>query len=103
MAVYYLNTVLVTQPYGETDRILINPDHTYTMYGVRYSEGRGVWDIENNQVCLMPGDTPATAGQKFCNNWGGVRVGDHWTIVVAGQDIPMQIAPGRLGPIERQP
>ena len=99
MAVYFANTVLVTQPYGETDRILLNADHTYTMYGVRFPEGHGRWAVENNQVCLMPGDTPETAGQKFCNTWSGAHIGDRWTMTVAGQPIPMQIVAGRLGPI----
>ena len=99
MQVYYDNTVLVTQPYGETDRILLSTDHSYVMYGVRFGTGHGRWSLEGGQVCLMPGDTPETEGQKFCNVWSGARVGDRWTMTVAGQAIPMEIAAGRLGPI----
>lgn len=99
MQVYFSNTVLVTQPFGETDHLLLNADHTYAMYGIRFPEGHGRWDVENGQVCLMPGDTPETAGQKFCNAWSGARVGDHWTINVGGTDVPMALAAGRLGPI----
>lgn len=101
MRVYYDNTVLVTQPSGETDHLLLTADHTYTMYGIRFPQGRGHWDVENGQVCLMPGDTPETAGQKFCDAWAGAHVGDRWTIAVAGYSIPMEIAPGRLGPLSQ--
>lgn len=99
MRVYYANTVLITQPFGETDHMLLNADGTYTMYGIRYPEGHGRWDVEDGQVCLMPGDTPETAGQKFCNAWTGAHVGDRWTISVASYTIPMEIAAGRLGPL----
>lgn len=99
MQIYYDNTVLVTQPYGETDRILVSADHSYVMYGARFGTGHGRWSFENGQVCLMPGDTPETEGQKFCNVWSGAHVGDRWSMTVAGQAIPMEIAAGRLGPI----
>lgn len=103
MAIYFANTVLVTQPYGETDRILLNADHTYTMYGIRFGTGHGRWSLENNQVCLMPGDTPETSGQKFCNAWSGAHIGDRWTMTVSGQTIPMQIAAGRMGAFSTHP
>ncbi|MGH6951659.1 MAG: hypothetical protein ACREH4_12345 [Vitreimonas sp.] len=99
MQVYFDNTVLVTQPYGETGRLLLSPDHTYVMYGIRYPEGRGTWSVENAQVCLMPQDTPETRGMKFCNAWAGRRVGDAWTIAVGDVAVPMSLASGRLGPL----
>jgi hypothetical protein len=97
MQVYFDNTVLVMQPYGETDRILLNPDHTYVMYGIRVGEGHGRWSTEDGRICLAPEDTPETQGQRFCNVWPGRRVGDHWTIEVNGYTLPMEIASGRQG------
>jgi hypothetical protein len=97
--VYFANTVLVTQPFGEVDRLLLSPDHTYVMYGMRYPEGHGAWSYHDGAVCLMPGDTPETRGQSFCNSWTGRRVGDHWEIEVGGQRVPMTIAAGRLRPM----
>lgn len=99
LGVFFANTVLVTQPFGEVDRLLLSPDHTYVMYGTRFPEGRGAWSYHDGVVCLMPGDTPETRGQSFCNRWTGRRVGDHWEIEVAGQRVPMTIASGRLGPM----
>ncbi|MES1201170.1 MAG: hypothetical protein ABUS57_06945 [Pseudomonadota bacterium] len=95
MAAYYANSVLVTQPYGETDPILLSADHTYVMYGRRFGEGHGTWSVENGQVCLMPADTPETRGQKFCNAWTGRKVGDRWSITVGDQSVAMELAPGR--------
>jgi hypothetical protein len=100
MANYYANTVLVTQPYGETDRLLLSADHTYVMYGVRHAEGHGQWDIESGQVCLMPQDTPETTGQKFCNTWPGRDIGDRWSIDIGGTEVPMTLTTGRLGPMQ---
>ena len=65
MAVYFANTVLVTQPWGETDRPLLSPDHTYMMHGVRFPEGQAAWSAENGQVCLIAGDTPERRGERF--------------------------------------
>jgi len=100
MAVYFDNTVLVVQPFGEVDRLLLSADHSYVMYGVRFPVGHGTWAIEDGRVCLMPGDTPETRGQKFCNPWSGRRIGDRWSIEVGDQGVPMSLAPGRLGPIQ---
>lgn len=99
MQIYFRNTVLVTQPYGEVDRILLSPDHTYVMYGIRYPEGHGRWSVEDNRVCLMPNDAPDTQEQKFCNHWRGRAVGDQWVMTMAGNDVSMEITHGRLGPI----
>ena len=97
MAVYFANTVLITQPWGETDRLLLSPDHTYVMYGVRFPEGHGVWSAQNGQVCLIPADTPETRGERFCNAWNGARVGDRWAITVGDVTVPMEIGAGRAG------
>ncbi|HWA50396.1 MAG TPA: hypothetical protein VG742_19155 [Dongiaceae bacterium] len=98
-AAFMHNTVLVTQPWGEVDHLQLSADHAYVMYGVRFPEGHGAWSIEDGKVCLMPGDTPETRGQRFCNAWAGRRVGDRWNIEVAGQTVPMALAAGRLGPV----
>jgi hypothetical protein len=102
MAAYYENTVLVTQPYGETDHLLLSADHTYVMYGIRFPEGHGRWDVEDGKVCLMPGDTRETEGQKFCNVWSGRRVGDQWSISIGDVSVPMALARGRLGRVNER-
>lgn len=99
MEVYFRNTALMTLPDGEVDRILLARDHTYVMYGVRVSESHGRWSLEDGRVCLMPSDARDTQQQKFCNRWRGRQVGDQWVMTLAGRDVSMRIAEGRLGPI----
>lgn len=99
MAAYYGATVLVTQPYGEVDHLLLSPDRTYVMYGRRFPVAHGEWSYNDGEVCLMPGDTAETRGQRFCNVWSGRTVGDRWSIVTGDQLVPMELAPGRRGPL----
>lgn len=99
MAAYYRGTVLVSQTFGEVDHLQLPGDRTYVMYGQRFPVGHGAWAVDKGKVCLMPGDTPETRGQRFCNPWGGCKVGDKWTIQIGGQTAPMELAPGRLGPL----
>lgn len=94
--VFFKNTVMVRQPWGEKDPLLLSANGSYVMYGIRFPEGRGRWRKENGLMCLTPGDTPETKGKNFCNDWDGRKVGDKWTIDVGGETVEMEIVEGRI-------
>ena len=95
--IYFRNTVLVTQPYGEVSRLLLSPDHSYVMYGVRYPEVRGAWSVDGGRVCLQTNN--AGESQSSCDRWPGRRVGDQWLASIDGEQVSMRLAANRLGPV----
>lgn len=97
MQVYYHNTLLVTQPWGEKDHMLIEPDGTYTQSGGRFPAAKGHWTYSAEQFCMqaVPANTSEKPNPPFCMALTGQRVGDSWTIQVGDQKAGFKIAPDR--------
>ncbi len=97
MQVYFRNTLLVTQPWGETDRMLIEPDGTYTQSGGRFPAAKGHWTYSAGQFCIqvMPTNTSEKPNPPFCLTLQGRKVGDSWTIQIGDQKAGFKIAPDR--------
>ncbi len=97
MQIYYHNTMLVMQPWGETDRMLIEPSGTYTQSGGRFPAATGHWTYSAGQFCIQA--LPVHASNKpnppFCMALSGRQIGDSWTIKIGDQKAVFRIASGR--------
>ncbi len=97
LKIYYSNTLLITQPWGETDRMLIDADGNYSQSGGRFPAAKGHWTYKSDQFCMQV--IPEKAGEKpnppFCMELKGRRIGDIWTIQIGDQQATFKIAQGR--------
>ena len=95
MALYYGNTLEVTQPSGEVDRMQIDPGGRYVMFGVKYPRVGGTWSNDQRGFCIVPEDPPETRGKPFCMPLQAKAIGDAWTWEFSGLSVGFRLKPGR--------
>jgi len=95
MAIYYANTLEVTQPSGEVDRMQIDPGGRYVMFGVKYPKVGGTWSNDARGFCIVPEDPPETRGKPFCMPLKAKAVGDAWTWEFSGVAGGFRLEAGR--------
>jgi len=94
MAPYYQGTLQVQQ-LGETDRMLIDADGRYIMYGVKIPVAPGKWWFEKDQFCVLPDPQPGVATQPFCMVLQGRKAGDRWTLTFGEVKVLFTLLPAR--------
>jgi hypothetical protein len=97
MAGFYGNTVTIDVPAGYySARRFVDPDGTW-----REPRGsdfvRGVWRIEDGQVCSWQTDPPVQNPRHYCYPAVARKVGERWTTIDpdTGNTVYTAIEPGR--------
>lgn len=103
MAGTYGNTVVVTNAKGESTKLRINKDGTYTLETAKGEKGTGRWSLKesNTKYCSTP-DLPASAPKdtpapkESCTEFKGAqKVGNKWEQNDAdGQRVVVEIVAG---------
>jgi hypothetical protein len=98
LAVYYGNTVVITDDKGEMGRTLINPDHSFVSYQPDGTPVRGVWQTDGTQICYTATSPAPPQGQqapRVCRPLVPHNVGDSWNITQDGKTWTATLKAGR--------
>jgi len=89
MANYLGNTVVATGGMAES-HTHYKADHSFDLVGSMMGMSKtfsGTWAIKDGQLCrTYVGDQPpGLPSNPFCTPWEAHKVGDSWTVTMAGQ------------------
>ncbi len=95
MTAYYNGTLEIDQN-GEKDRMLINRDRRYVMYGMKIKQAPGQWWFDKDkQFCVLPDPQPGVAKTAFCMALPAHKAGDTWTQTFGDTRVVFTLHAGR--------
>lgn len=98
MDAYFSGRLLVTQPWGEINTLLISKDGTYSLFGKRIAKVEGNWRLnDKSQFCLKPKALPdqKAAPNEFCHTLRATQHGQSWVDTFGKDQVAFQLQPGR--------
>lgn len=97
MAAFYGNTATVSVPPYYYARRFIDPDGTWREPRADDSVLKGVWKLENGQVCSWQTEPAVLNARRYCYPAVARKVGEEWITADpdTGNEVITRLEPGR--------